>query len=191
MKVLVAIVMGLLSGLLVYFMVGILSADLTGKSEPAVVVWFTAFVAAWVISAVILVRGAQTVSQVFRRGFLLGAAEWFVMAAVGVIFSGKAMSSATAASTTTDPAAQAGAAIGGGIFAVLAGGFSVFMAVVCLIGFAIAYFIGREMRDTSGIPTRKCPECAEMVQAEARKCRYCGAQLRPETSPPLAGSSAS
>lgn len=24
---------------------------------------------------------------------------------------------------------------------------------------------------------RKCPDCAELVRAEARKCRYCGAQL--------------
>jgi hypothetical protein len=177
MKVFIAIVMGLLSGLLLYFMAGMLSADLTGKSEPPVVLWFVVFFAGWVISAVVLARGAQTVSRVFRRGFLLGAAEWLVMAAVGIIFSGKAVSSATVATGATDTAAQAGAAVGGGIVAMIAGGFSVFMAVVCLIGFAIAYFFSREMKDTSGVPTRKCPECAEMVQADARKCRYCGTQL--------------
>ena len=59
----------------------------------------------------------------------------------------------------------------------LAGGASVFMSVVCLIGFAIAYFMGREMSDRRAAPTRKCPECAEMVPADAKKCRYCGASL--------------
>jgi hypothetical protein len=55
------------------------------------------------------------------------------------------------------------------------------MSVVCLIGFAIAYFIGREMKDRSGTPTRKCPQCGEMIQAEAKKCRYCTATLEPQT----------
>lgn len=26
---------------------------------------------------------------------------------------------------------------------------------------------------------RKCPECAELVKAEARKCRFCSAELQP------------
>lgn len=34
--------------------------------------------------------------------------------------------------------------------------------------------------DTSDA-TRKCPECAERILADARKCRYCGSALAPAT----------
>lgn len=29
----------------------------------------------------------------------------------------------------------------------------------------------------AGVPSKKCPECAEMVQAEAKRCKHCGATL--------------
>lgn len=35
---------------------------------------------------------------------------------------------------------------------------------------------------TSG-GSRKCPDCAELVKAEARKCRFCNAALDPEDAP--------
>jgi hypothetical protein len=186
MKGVVATVMGFFSGLLIYFMAAMLFVDTLGHAAPSTVFVLVTFLGGWIGSAVLLARGAQTVSGVFRRGFLLGAAEWLTMALVGLIFSGR-ITSATIASGPASGAATAGAALGGGMAAALVGGFAVLMSVVCLIGFAIAYFIGREMKDRSGTPTRKCPECAEMIQAEAKKCRHCGAIL--VTSPsPLGGS---
>jgi hypothetical protein len=176
MKRLVAGVMGFFSGLLIYFMAAMLIVTPSAGGSPSPIFVLVTFLGGWIVSSFLLARGAQTVSGVFRRGFLLGAAEWLTMALVGVVFSGR-ITSTTIQSGGGSGAATAGAVVGGGIAAALAGGISVFMSVVCLIGFAIAYFMGREMKDTSGTPTRKCPECAEMIQAEARKCRHCGAVL--------------
>ena len=182
MKALIAIGMGFLSGLLIYFMAAMLLVDTTSGASPSPVFVFVTLVGGWVVSSVLLMRRAQTVSSVFRRGFLLGAAEWLTMALVGLVFSGR-ITSATLTTGPTSGAATAGAAIGGGMAAALVGGVAVFMSVICLIGFTISYFIGREMKDVSGTPTKKCPECAEMIQADARKCRYCGTAL-PASAPP-------
>ena len=132
MKTAVAILMGFFSGLLIYFIAAMLFADLggTGKGPSAAFVAVT-FLGGWILSSVLLRRGAVTVSKVFSQGFLLGAAEWLVMIAAGIVFSGKA-------------ATAAGAGLG--IFAFFTGGISIIMAVVCLIGFAVSYFMGREMK---------------------------------------------
>jgi hypothetical protein len=32
-------------------------------------------------------------------------------------------------------------------------------------------------------PARRCPECAELIQPQARKCRWCGSSLAPLNAP--------
>jgi len=129
-----------------------------------------------VLSTWILVRGARTVSKVFSRGFLLGAAEWLVMIPVGMVFSGKALSQTVTQGVGTD-AELAGATIGAGLVSFITGGVSIAMTLVYLIGFAVSYFIGREMKQEVPTPTRTCPECAELIQAAALKCKLCGAEI--------------
>jgi hypothetical protein len=166
---------GAISGFLIYMMFSLVFFDVSaGGPSPAIV--FILFFGGTALSAWFLRREARNVSRVVARGFLLGAAEWMVMILVGVIFAGKSVSSATDAAGGSS-AAAAGSVLGGGMLAFLTGGVSLFMIVVCLAGFTIAHFIGREMKDTTATPTRKCPECAEMVQQDARKCRYCGTAL--------------
>ncbi len=171
MKVIIAIIMGFFSGFLFYMMTGLVFYN---NQEPSSLFIFVTFCGGWAASIYIMLRGVKTISKVVSRGFLIGAAEWFSMILVGLIFAGKTVSETVNDAGVTD-AAVAGAAIGGGIIAFLTGGVSIFMTIVCLIGFAIAYSIGREMKPEANTPTMKCPECAELIQAEARKCRFCGA----------------
>lgn len=172
MKVIVGVILGFFSGFLIYMA----SAMLFASGEPSGAFVFVTFFGGWVLSTIILVRGARTVSKVFSRGFLLGAAEWIAMLPVGMVFSGRALTQTVAQGTGTG-AEMAGATIGAGLVSLITGGVSIAMALVCLIGFAVSYFIGREMKPETPTPTRTCPECAELIQAAARKCKHCGAQI--------------
>jgi hypothetical protein len=172
MKLLVAIVGGLLSGLMIYMAAAVL---LVWPGQPGPAFVFITFLGGAAASGWLLTRGAKSVSRVFSRAFLLGAAEWLGMIPIGIAMGAKA-ASATAGAASSGPEA-AGAAIGGGLFAVMSSGVALFMAIVCLVGFTISFFLGREMADRTATPTRKCPFCAEMIQQEAIKCKHCGASV--------------
>jgi len=173
MKAIVGIVMGFFSGFLIYMMAAMV---FTKDGAPSSFFVFITFFGGWILSSWIIIRRAKTLSKIFARGFLIGAAEWFAMIPAGLILVGKSVSDTVSSSGVSD-ASAVGATIGGGLVAFLTGGVSIFMIILCLLGFAISYFIGREMKPEGSVPTINCPECAELVPNEAKKCRYCGVEI--------------
>jgi predicted RNA-binding Zn-ribbon protein involved in translation (DUF1610 family) len=184
-KTLIGIVLGLCSGFLIYM----IAAMLVGPKTVSNAFVAVTFLGGWAVSSFLLIRGARSVSKVFSRAFLLGAAEWLAVIPAGLVLSGQAYSETVgqAGGAGASDAGQAGAAMGAGCISILTGGFAVAMAIVCLIGFAVSYFIGREMKPEAVALTRKCPECAELIQTEARKCRHCGAVLATPAAPEGSG----
>jgi len=171
---LVAIIMGFFSGFMIYLLSALF---FTGYgSAPSMPFVLLTFLGGWVASAYVMQKGAISISKVVSRGFLIGAAEWLLVIPAGMVLAGRLVAS-SANATASSGAAMAGAAIGGGIMAFLTGGVAIGMALVCLTGFAVSYFIGREMKPEIITATRKCPECAEMIQPDAKKCRFCGTPL--------------
>src|SRR6266542_6470404 len=93
MRVVVALFMGLFSGFLIYMMAVLLFVDVGKGTPPSTLFVAATFLGGWAVSVWLLLRGTRTVSKVFSRGFLLGAAEWLMMVLVGIIFSGRSVSS--------------------------------------------------------------------------------------------------
>jgi uncharacterized protein UPF0547 len=175
MTILVAIIMGFFSGLLISIELRMVFFTNLYDKSAIIKMLFTivTFVGSWAFTTYLIAKGAKSVSKAFGRGFLIGAAEWLLAIPVTFISGSKALSYAT-----WNRGENIGAAIiGGSIFTFLTSGFAITMAVICLLAFAVSYYLGKEMKPEDMGNTKKCPQCAEMIKADAKKCRFCGTTL--------------
>lgn len=165
---------GFFSGWLISTIAGTLIIDMKNPQTYSPFISLTFFLLGWVLSHYLTVRGTQGFSKPMARAFLIGSGLWLTMAGAGLILSAKAVAST---------GAQAGALIGGGLAAFVMGGFSVSMAFACFIGFVIFYFVSRTSKSimSDDVTTKRCPECAELVNAAAIKCKHCGTRISPST----------
>ena len=85
--VLLAVVLGLPAGLLVYASAALLFADPTHRSPATSFVLLTV-VGGWGLATALMVRGTTSVVRVFRRALLLGAAQWLLLAPLVGRFGG-------------------------------------------------------------------------------------------------------
>lgn len=139
MRYVAGIILGGLSGVLIYFLAAMFFVSDPAEIGSAFV--FVTLVGGWVASSWVMIRETRTAWRVVTRGSLIGAAEWLLMIPAGMVFSAQ---SASQVETTTE-AAAAGAALGAGFTSVVTGGIALAMTVVCLLVFVVAYFLRKEM----------------------------------------------
>ena len=162
MRTLVAIILGFLSGMMLF----LLAATLTGftiSTGPTLVVAIVALSAGWAISAYFVRRSAATTSAVLRRGFLLGAAEWLA------VIPATRMPAEDYQNLPNAVPAVVGEALVPWLAAAMAAG--------CLIAFAAAYLVGRQaradpqIRNTSGQPPSTTAPAMRKVRSNSDQFR--------------------
>jgi len=135
----VAMGMGLFSGWLIAFMLVMFTVTPNTGLPPTIAL---VFFVAWFASAWWLRRDAESTLEVIRRGFLLGAVEWFVMIFAGMAFSANAVSVVNA----TRHSGRGAVAAGGVSFSIFTGGASAVMIGLCMLGYIFARLLDREQR---------------------------------------------
>ena len=140
MLLLTGLFLGLLSGLLI----SSAFISLFGASTSIAGFVLPIFLLGWAGSAWLMMNGTRSVSRVWSRGALIGAAEWMFMIFATWMLAGHSFGEV--AKQNDSVAGRAGAGIGAGIFGVLGSGISLFMVFVCLVVWFIASRAEKEFK---------------------------------------------
>ena len=142
MKYIVGLFCGLLSAFLFYMAIGMAMAPLeAGGEEPSKLLLFV-FILFWVGAVYFITNKTSGFLKPMARASFLGMLNWIFIGVAGLIYTGRAVSHV--AGETPDAAAKVGTAIGGGFVALLTGGVSAVMIIVCLACFLGFYIASKE-----------------------------------------------
>jgi hypothetical protein len=122
MKYLIGLGMGLASGFLLYLMTMFLWVQPENPAQISFLREAMVPLGGWAASTALLLYQSANVTQVLKKGFLLGASEWLFVILAGFIFSAN------------------------GVVTLTLAGFCFFMTLICLAAYAITHFWTRETR---------------------------------------------
>ena len=161
LKFLTALCFGFLCGFCIYFDLAMIFVR-----EPSALFVFTTFFGGWALTTRWMVRGADKISTVVSRGFLLSAIAFFSLTPAVSIFAAKHVDVSGSGAET------AGSLIGGGLAGGMGIALSLTLTFLSLVGFALVKLFARE--SGAGKAMMECPACAESIRVGAKKCRFCG-----------------
>ena len=176
MRILVALILGIFGGFLIYFELAMLNMpklEMILQSNESREMYLNLFVIAtffggWAATSYLMLVGTKTITKVISRGFLIGATLWLLFIPVGILFAGSTLNALGSQSN--------GEIVGAtmGVVSLLTGGVAIVMVLVCLIGYAVTYSLSREMKPDVIDDRIECPSCAELIKKKAKICRFCG-----------------
>ena len=140
MKLVSALFIGVLSASLVLFMtMWIMIATQGAPSYPGTLIGV--FTGAWLITVLLVSRGARSPAKVWARGSLLGAAEWLAFGFITVLSSAHTL--AISRTPRMSNAEVLGAGLWAGFTTFLGLVVGLFMAIFCLV----TWFVAKKMQD--------------------------------------------
>ena len=140
LRIVSALVIGLLSGFLIYLIFGLV----IGPKDVSPLFIVTTFLGGWALTTYVVLNGASTAGKVWSSGGLLGAGEWLLVGLAMLVYNGRTVAESGVV-TGGNPVADSGALVGG--FTSMIGiGLAAFMAIPCLI----IYFVARRISNDPG-----------------------------------------
>ena len=154
MRILSALLVGLFSGFLTYMIFGLIIGP-RDVSSPFVM---ATFFGGWALTTYVVLNGAATVAKVWSIGGLIGAVEWLLFGLAMLLYGAKTLAE--------EPT------FGAGFTSLIGIGLALLIVIPCVIIYFMAGHIASGLQpDTARV---KCPQCAEPIADEAKKCSLCG-----------------
>jgi hypothetical protein len=162
MRTLLAIGLGLMSGLMIFVMGGLLLVDVPNRTiaDEALGLIAVLFLFAWVATSLGLRFRARSTLAVMRRALRVGAIEWILMIVPAMRVSGSILDELQDRGLFYAADMASGQAMA--FAAVIVGGFCVAGALLCLSGYAVLRWLTRAEGDAV-----RCPKCGEVLRQEA------------------------